>query len=158
MYPSTGLQIVSALVHFLGTHLLFSSHFRAQKCSSRTGVSVLSHCLSRRLAAVNVTTWRGLSQLSWPRLCTILVFIDSWLFLCSSEHISFFYNISLIPISYLGGILIFGVGLEQTALTCSLAIYSCIAFYATSKLLIYSFLSRSIDTLARLHLPILSIS
>lgn len=43
---------------------------------------------------------------------------------------------------YLGGVLIFGVGLEAQHAVCSAAIYLCIAFYATSKILIYFYLSK----------------
>lgn len=42
---------------------------------------------------------------------------------------------------YLAGVIIFGAGLELKASICSAAIHLCIAFYATSKLLIYAFLS-----------------
>ena len=39
------------------------------------------------------------------------------------------------------GISIFGVGLESYMGNCAAAIYICIAFYGTSKMLIYLFLS-----------------
>jgi hypothetical protein len=42
---------------------------------------------------------------------------------------------------FLGGVLIFGVGLETHEAGCSAGIYLCIVFYASSKLLIYAFLS-----------------
>jgi hypothetical protein len=43
----------------------------------------------------------------------------------------------------LGGVIIFGVGLETNYTVCSVAIYLCIVFYASSKVLIYFFLSTS---------------
>ncbi|KAJ7281465.1 hypothetical protein C8J57DRAFT_76043 [Mycena rebaudengoi] len=105
MFPSTGLQVLSSLVHFLG-------------------VTVVTHFLSRSLAVQDLSSIKALSRLTWPRLCTLLVFLDSWLFLFTS------------------GVLIFGIGLEtQTAgFGCSTAISLCIVFYASSKLLIYAFL------------------
>ncbi|KAF8888979.1 hypothetical protein CPB85DRAFT_1203524, partial [Mucidula mucida] len=102
-FPSVGAQVVSSLIHFLG-------------------VTLLSHCLSRRIALERLVSYSAIFQIPWPRLCLILVFLDSWLFLISS------------------GILIFGVGLELQDSVCSAAIHLCIAFYATSKLLIYAFL------------------
>lgn len=42
-----------------------------------------------------------------------------------------------------GGILTFGVGLETSLGTCMAGIYLCVFFYATSKLLVYCFLSKS---------------
>lgn len=44
---------------------------------------------------------------------------------------------------WIGGVLIFGVGLARGTVTCSLAIYLCIAFYGTSKIFIYCFLSET---------------
>jgi hypothetical protein len=46
-----------------------------------------------------------------------------------------------------GGVLIFGVGLEMSPSVCGSAIYICIAFYATSKILIYAFLSTCLHRL-----------
>ncbi|KAI0047747.1 hypothetical protein FA95DRAFT_1189156 [Auriscalpium vulgare] len=102
-FPSEGMQVLSAIVHFLG-------------------VSILTHCLSRRLASDDFSSLQSVVQTSWARLCIVLVFLDSWLFL------------------FLSGILIFGVGLETKNAVCSASIYLCIAFYATSKILIYFFL------------------
>lgn len=87
---------------------------------------MLAHCLSRRLATEDLSSFRDLLQISWPRLCIILVFFDSWLFLLAS------------------GVLIFGVGLEYRYSVCSAAIYLCIGCYTGSKLLIYLFLSEKV--------------
>ncbi|KAJ7642698.1 hypothetical protein DFH06DRAFT_1477426 [Mycena polygramma] len=103
VFPSVGLQCLSSLITFLG-------------------ITVLTHFLSRRLAAENLTSWTAFSRLSWPRLCTLIVLFDSWSFLFAS------------------GILIFGVGLETYEAGCSAGIYLCIVFYSSSKLLIYVFL------------------
>ncbi|KAJ6591500.1 hypothetical protein DFH09DRAFT_1137178 [Mycena vulgaris] len=103
LFPSTGVQILSSLIHFLG-------------------LTVLTHCLSRRVAAEDLSSKKALTRITWPRLCTLAVFLDSWLFLFAS------------------GVLIFGVGLETHEAGCSAGIYLCIIFYGSSKLLIYAFL------------------
>ncbi|THV07225.1 hypothetical protein K435DRAFT_959830 [Dendrothele bispora CBS 962.96] len=102
LFPSAGLQVFSSLIHFLG-------------------ITIVSHCLSRKLFSERLS-WAGIRQLPWPRLCLILVFLDSWLFLISS------------------GILVFGVGLELHYSVCTTAIILCIAFYATTKALVYFYL------------------
>ncbi|KIY62462.1 hypothetical protein CYLTODRAFT_426897 [Cylindrobasidium torrendii FP15055 ss-10] len=102
-YPSTAARVGSALIHFLG-------------------VSILTHCFSRRLALERIPTWTSILHVPWPRICLLLVFIDSWLFLFSS------------------GILIFGVGLDVEESICEAGIHFCIIFYSTSKFLIYAFL------------------
>ncbi|KDQ56345.1 hypothetical protein JAAARDRAFT_59236 [Jaapia argillacea MUCL 33604] len=107
IFPSAGLQILSSLIHFLGA-------------------SILSHCLSRRLTMEHLTSFSAIRELSWPRLCIILVFLTSWLFLVTS------------------GILIFGAGMELNSVSCSLGIDFCIAFYATSKIFIYFFLTEKV--------------
>ncbi|KAI0047745.1 hypothetical protein FA95DRAFT_1189152 [Auriscalpium vulgare] len=102
-FPSEGTQILSFFIHSFG-------------------VTILTHCISRRLASENFTSWQSVVQTSWARLCLLLVFLDSWLFL------------------FLSGVFVFGVGLEINPSICSASIYLCIAFYATSKILIYFFL------------------
>ena|ERR1700722_2492436 len=49
-------------------------------------------------------------------------------------------------IGFLGGVLIFGAGLEHSSAICSTAIYLCIGCYGTSKLFIYCFLSESLHS------------
>ncbi|VDB85305.1 unnamed protein product [Peniophora sp. CBMAI 1063] len=102
VFPNPGLQVLSCCIHLLG-------------------VSVLSHCISRRVTHAQFPTWASLFD-SWPRVCVVLAFFDSWLFVFSS------------------GISIFGIGLESYMGNCAAAIYLCIAFYGTSKMLIYLFL------------------
>ena len=87
------------------------------------GVSVVSHLISRRVLVDGVQ--RSLRRASWPRLCVLIVFLDSYLFL------------------FTAGVLILGVGMTTSAAACSLGIYLCIIFYGTSKLFIYLFLSKS---------------
>ncbi|KIK62278.1 hypothetical protein GYMLUDRAFT_42223 [Collybiopsis luxurians FD-317 M1] len=67
--------------------------------------------------------WRQWKNLSWGRACVLLILSDSWLFV------------------FLAGLLSSGIGLSWSKTTCTLAIYTCISFYAISKILIYAFLS-----------------
>ncbi|VDB85304.1 unnamed protein product [Peniophora sp. CBMAI 1063] len=90
-------------------------------CIHMFGVSVLTHCISRRVTSAQFPTWASVFD-SWPRVCVVLAFVDSWLFVLSS------------------GISIFGIGLESNESSCEAAIILCIAFYGTSKMLIYLFL------------------
>jgi len=103
LFPSSGMQLLSALTQFLG-------------------VSIMAHCLSRRVACEELSSLRGWQDLTWARICVLLAFLDSWLFLFTS------------------GVLIFGIGLDRSSIVCSFSIYVCIAFYGTSKLFIYCFL------------------
>lgn len=95
--------IISAVVHLLG-------------------VSVVSHLISRRALIDGVQC--SLRRASWARLCVLIVFIDSYLFLFTT------------------GVLILGIGMATSTAACSLGIYLCIVFYGTSKLFIYLFLSK----------------
>ncbi|KII85175.1 hypothetical protein PLICRDRAFT_45329 [Plicaturopsis crispa FD-325 SS-3] len=103
IFSSNGMQVLSAMIQFLG-------------------VSILAHCLSRRIYLAECSSISCIRQLPWTRLCVLAIFLDSWLFL------------------FIGGILIFGVGLDIQNIACSLAIFSCIGFYASSKVFIYLFL------------------
>ena len=87
------------------------------------GVTVVSHLISRRLSVDGVQS--SLRRMSWPRLCVLIIFLDSYLFL------------------FTAGILILGIGMATSAAACSLGIYLCIVFYGTSKFFIYLFLSES---------------
>lgn len=95
---STGANVLGAIIHFLG-------------------VTVLAHLISRRTIGTQT-----LRDFSWPRICVLLIFVDSWLFIFSS------------------GILVLGTGLERNDVSCSMGILLCIIFYGSSKLLIYTFL------------------
>ncbi|KAJ7777489.1 hypothetical protein B0H14DRAFT_3865054 [Mycena olivaceomarginata] len=66
------------------------------------------------------------ARLTWARICILLVFLASYLFLFSS------------------GMLIFGVGLQVNATACATGIYICILFYTSSKILIYAYLSEKV--------------
>jgi hypothetical protein len=102
MISSTGTNVISAIVPLLG-------------------VSILAHLISRRMIGKQT-----LRDFSWPRICVLLIFVDSWLFIFSS------------------GILVLGSGLERNNVSCSMGILLCIIFYGSSKLLIYTFLCTSL--------------
>ncbi|KAG9088492.1 hypothetical protein FS749_002130 [Ceratobasidium sp. UAMH 11750] len=101
VFPNQGMQTLSSFIHL-------------------TGCSVLAFCFARR--AKNLFVWDTWVGMSWPRLCTLLVFADSWLFLFST------------------GILVGGVGTSSSFINCVLGIYACILLYAFSKVMIYCFL------------------
>lgn len=90
------------------------------------GTAILTGCLTRRVALEDLDTLRGWRALSVARLTIILIFADSLAFLL------------------LTGVLVHGIGLELSNASCSLAILSCIALYASSKVIIYFFLSERV--------------
>ncbi|KAJ7111777.1 hypothetical protein C8R44DRAFT_253149 [Mycena epipterygia] len=107
MFPTAGLQVMSALLYFLG-------------------VTILTFFFSRRLLGEDLSLRQAWARLTWPRICILLVFLDSYLFLFST------------------GILIFGVGLQTNATACAAGILLCVCFYTSSKILIYAFLTEKV--------------
>lgn len=85
------------------------------------GASILAFCFATRLKSSHLS-FRPWRNIPWARWCTILVFIDSWLF-----HVW-------------ASLLIHGYGLNRNPVTCRMGIYLCIVIYCSSKVLIYSFL------------------
>ncbi|KAJ7933405.1 hypothetical protein B0H13DRAFT_2306807 [Mycena leptocephala] len=106
-FPTAALQAVIASLHFMG-------------------VSILTFFISRRLPEDGLSSREAWARLTWARICILLVFLASYLFLFSS------------------GMLIFGVGLQVNATACATGIYICILFYTSSKILIYSYLSEKV--------------
>jgi len=96
------------------------SHQVLSNCVHLLGVSILSFCLAHRVPSLS--SWSAWINLTWGRLCVLLVFFDSWLFI------------------FFTGVLVNGVGLSFSHSTCAIAIYACIGFYGLSKVLIYGFL------------------
>ncbi|CAK5267120.1 unnamed protein product [Mycena citricolor] len=107
MFPSLGIQALITCLHVLG-------------------VTIVSCFISRRLILADGFSVRAVLQLPWARLCTLLIFIDSYLFLFAST------------------LVIFGFGLQLNATSCAAGIYLCVLFYATSKILIYLFLTEKV--------------
>ncbi|CAE6528744.1 unnamed protein product [Rhizoctonia solani] len=103
VFPNQSMQALSSVIHLFGC-------------------SVIAFCFARRTTGDAFFSWQTWLSMSWPRLCVLLVFLDSWLFLFST------------------GILITGVGMSSSFINCSLGIYACILLYAGSKILIYFFL------------------
>ncbi|KAJ7285256.1 hypothetical protein C8J57DRAFT_1053105 [Mycena rebaudengoi] len=102
MFPTPELQVLSCLIHFLG-------------------LAAITYIISIK-SVEDLSSWKALSRMTWPRICVFLALLDSWFFLCTS------------------GILIFGLGLDGDSAVCTSGIYICILFYSTSKMLIYLFL------------------
>jgi hypothetical protein len=75
-------ELLDSLFRYVGTNNLCLLLMRSLLL---IGVSVLAHCVSRRVELERLTSWEGLKRLSWPRLCLLLIFIDSWLFLFSGR-------------------------------------------------------------------------
>ncbi|CAE6440531.1 unnamed protein product [Rhizoctonia solani] len=103
VFPNQSMQALSSVIHLFGC-------------------SILAFCFARRTTGEPFFSWHTWMSMSWPRLCVLLVFLDSWLFLFST------------------GLLIGGAGMSSSFLNCALGIYACILLYAGSKMLIYSFL------------------
>ncbi|KAH7101612.1 hypothetical protein BKA62DRAFT_170861 [Auriculariales sp. MPI-PUGE-AT-0066] len=65
VFPTSGMRVLSALIHF-------------------TGASICAFCFARRSATgpdgADMLTMRGLANVPWTRWCVIFVFIDSWFF------------------------------------------------------------------------------
>jgi len=101
------MYILSSLVHLLG-------------------VSILSHLLSRRLSG-NFSP----RQLPWPRICILIIFMDSYLFL------------------FTAGVLILGVHIDGHLGTCSWTPYLCVFFYGSSKVFVYWFLTERVHIVWR---------
>ncbi|KAJ7153826.1 hypothetical protein C8R46DRAFT_1191485 [Mycena filopes] len=106
LFPSAGLQAFIAAIHFLG-------------------LTILTFFFSRRVLG-EPGSGQTVASLTWPRVCILLVFIDSYLFMFSS------------------GILIYGVGLQMNHTACAAGIYICVLFYSSSKVLIYAFLTEKV--------------
>ncbi|KAJ7138636.1 hypothetical protein C8R46DRAFT_610593 [Mycena filopes] len=106
LFPSAALQALIAAVHFLG-------------------LTILAFFFSRRVLG-EPGSGKMMASMTWPRLCILLVFIDSYLFMFCS------------------GLLIFGVGLQTNNIACGAGVFICVLFYASSKVLIYAFLTEKV--------------
>jgi hypothetical protein len=79
MAVSSSQRAASAVVYLLGT-VPSTFHVSSWNAEPSSGVTILSHCVSRRMAAENLSTcngWRRLFQ-SAPRLLILLALIASW--------------------------------------------------------------------------------
>ncbi|CAK5276951.1 unnamed protein product [Mycena citricolor] len=112
IFPSLPVQALIAVVHLVG-------------------MTIISIFLALRVSECGPFSWssfspsvvrRTLGEVFSPRTYTLLVFLTSYLFL------------------FVSSFLIFGLGLQLDAASCGSAIYLCVTFYTTSKVLIYIFL------------------
>ncbi|ESK89763.1 hypothetical protein Moror_16825 [Moniliophthora roreri MCA 2997] len=89
-------------------------------CLHLLGASLLSYLIARRAPSLNdLRQWR---HITWGRVCLLLVLVNSWLFVFSS------------------GILVTGVGAIRDPAICKIAIFSCLFFIGSTKILINAFL------------------
>ncbi|CAK5276368.1 unnamed protein product [Mycena citricolor] len=116
IFPSLPVQALIAVVHLVG-------------------MTIISIFLALRVSECGPFSWssfspsvvrRTLGEVFSPRTYTLLVFLTSYLFL------------------FVSSFLIFGLGLQLDAASCGSAIYLCVTFYTTSKVLIYIFLSERV--------------
>ncbi|KAG9079503.1 hypothetical protein FS749_008467 [Ceratobasidium sp. UAMH 11750] len=98
--PSAAMLNLSALVYLLG-------------------VTIITWCIAKTTESRPLRSMKALANMPWPRLCLLLTFIDSWLFL------------------FLTGILLHGAPPEHHISRCSVGMLACILLYGTSKGLIY---------------------
>ncbi|KAH9481251.1 hypothetical protein JR316_0005773 [Psilocybe cubensis] len=68
-FPSPGLQVMTALIYFLG-------------------LTTITHCISRRLQHENLSI-QGIRSMPWPRMAVVLMYLDSWLFILGSAILTF---------------------------------------------------------------------
>ena len=85
----------------------------------------MSHFLSQRTTFRGLTL-RGVRNTSWPRICVVLLFINSWNFLIAASVITY------------------GVGMTTSIAACIAGNAICIGFYALSKMFVYLFLAERV--------------
>jgi hypothetical protein len=84
LFPSAGMRVFSATIHFVGTS--FSGCLLTRTVTDRmcSGLTLVTHCLSRRMSAESLFSIDGLRQFTFARVLILLVLIDSWLFVFTS--------------------------------------------------------------------------
>ncbi|CAE6389046.1 unnamed protein product [Rhizoctonia solani] len=98
--PSAAMLNLSALVYLLG-------------------LTIISWCIANTTQKYPVWRRESWSNMPWPRLCLLLLFLDSWLYLFST------------------GLLLHGAPPEHGVDRCSIGMLVCILLYGASKGLIY---------------------
>ncbi|KAG8728007.1 hypothetical protein FRC12_022105, partial [Ceratobasidium sp. 428] len=98
--PSAAMLNLSALVYLLG-------------------ITIITWCISRTTDSYPIWSRDGWANMPWPRLCLLLTFIDSWLYL------------------FLTGMLLHGAPPQHHVSRCSVGMLACILLYGASKGLIY---------------------
>ncbi|KAF8751110.1 hypothetical protein RHS01_08671 [Rhizoctonia solani] len=124
VFPNQSMQALSSVIHLFGC-------------------SILAFCFARRTTGEPFFSWHTWMSMSWPRLCVLLVFLDSQLAISVLQYVTVLHSVSnfgRLTHAYVAGLLIGGAGMSSSFLNCALGIYACILLYAGSKMLIYSFL------------------
>ncbi|KAF8603316.1 hypothetical protein BDV93DRAFT_556657 [Ceratobasidium sp. AG-I] len=98
--PSAAMLNLSALVYLLG-------------------ITIITWCIARTTENYCLCSRESLRTMPWPRLCLLLTFVDSWLYL------------------FLTGMMLQGAAPEHHVSRCSLGMLACILLYGASKGLIY---------------------
>ncbi|CAE6480013.1 unnamed protein product [Rhizoctonia solani] len=98
--PSAAMLNLSALVYLLG-------------------LTIITWCIAYTTQRHPIWRKRSWGDIPWPRLCLLLLFIDSWLYLFST------------------GLLLHGAPPQHGADRCSVGTLACILLYGASKGLIY---------------------
>lgn len=137
MFPSMALQVLSCCIHMLGAspytpNEIYSQSQPQASLSSATAYPAGLLAPSSRRGPLSLTLGRAYAWFS-PSLTLGYLYFHVRL-------MSVRCTCSLLT-SCLAGISIFGIGLESDESSCEAAIILCIAFYGTSKMLIYLFLS-----------------
>ncbi|KAH8682889.1 hypothetical protein BGZ60DRAFT_398913 [Tricladium varicosporioides] len=99
---------------------------------SALNIVVLITCLGRRLLLLRRVPWSSLPLVRW---LIFAIYIDSLLFIITTA------------------ILVWAYGLNKTHAICSTAIYLCLAFYMSTKILIYYFLVEKVFIIRAVSIP-----
>jgi len=95
-------------------------------CINLVGLSIIALAIGHKISNDDLTTISGWQSLTWAKYVILGIFVDSWFYLFAS------------------GLLVNGIGLELNYTACASAITLCVAFYSTSKMLVYIFLSERV--------------
>jgi len=95
-------------------------------CINLFGLSIIAFAIGHKVSNDDLTSSSGWQSLTWAKYVILGIFVDSWFYLFAS------------------GLLVNGIGLELNYAACATAITLCVAFYSTSKMLVYIFLSERV--------------
>ncbi|GJE97736.1 hypothetical protein PsYK624_139570 [Phanerochaete sordida] len=87
------------------------------------GASTLAGFLTHRIRLDDFRSFRHLRQISPPRLSLVFLFFTAWAYFVIT------------------GLVLQGIGLDQSSTLCSAGIYVCVSLYGVSKLCVYFFLT-----------------
>jgi len=83
------------------------------------GITIVTWCIARTTESYTLWSKDSVWSMPWPRLCLLLTFVDSWLYL------------------FITGMLLHGAAPEHHITRCSVGMLACILLYGASKGLIY---------------------